>query len=224
MVLNPRKKNSYTSFRKKQRVRQSIAQHFEDPNAVLLGFVGRLVEQKFKLLAERMDGKTVLEHILDIPGVNIALLGQGAPEYEELLKTLHGRNNIAITIGYDAAKARQISLGSDIFLMPSLYEPCGITQMESLSNATAPLVRWTGGLVDTVRPYTDINGTGFGFDGTNRRDVLAHLIQAVIEARDYFQCAGDPFKKVIRRGFDERFSWEDSAMQYIQALYEPVLA
>jgi starch synthase len=222
--FEPTEEKFLHTIQEKAEIKRLIAQNFQNPGAFLLGFVGRLVEQKFKLLTESIEDKTVMEHILDIPDINIALLGQGVPEYENLLKSLHERKNISITIGYDAAKARQISLGSDVFLMPSLYEPCGITQMESLSKATAPVVRWTGGLVDTVKPYMDNDGTGFGFDGTNRHAVLTHLVKSVIDARDYYQHEEHNFKKILRHGFVKRFSWKQSAIEYIQELYEPVLA
>jgi starch synthase len=222
--FEPTEEKFLYTIQEKAETKQTIAQGFQIPDTFLLGFVGRLVEQKFKLLAESIDGKTVMEHILDIPGVNIALLGQGVQDYESLLKSLYGRKNISITIGFDAAKARQISLGSDVFLMPSLYEPCGITQMESLSKATAPLVRWTGGLVDTVKSYTENDGTGFGFDGANQHDVLTNLVKTVINARDYYQQERRDFEKILRRGFQERFDWRQSAMAYIQKLYEPVMA
>jgi starch synthase len=224
--FEPTEENFLCTIQEKAEMKHLIAQSFQNPNALLLGFVGRLVEQKFKLLTESFEGKTVMEHILDIPDVNIALLGQGVPEYESLLKSLYGRNNISITIGFDAIKARQISLGSDVFLMPSLYEPCGITQMESLSKATAPLVRWTGGLLDTVKPikfHTENDGTGFGFDGVNRHDVLSNLVETVTNARDYYQQERQDFEQVLRRGFKERFDLRQSAMEYIQNLYEPVM-
>jgi starch synthase len=222
--FEPSEEKFLNTIKEKVKIKQHITQNFQNPDAFLLGFVGRLVEQKFKLLAESIDGKTVLEHILDIPNVNIALLGQGVPEYESFLKSLYERKNISITIGFDSVKAKQISLGSDVFLMPSLYEPCGITQMESMSKATAPLVRWTGGLVDTVKPYTENDGTGFGFDGANRHEVLTNLVKEVINTRDYYQQERHGFEKVLRRGFQERFTWRQSAIEYIQKLYEPVMA
>ena len=163
--------------------------------------------------------RSVLEHILAIPRVNVAIVATGQREYEEFLAALRGRPNVDVTIAFDRLKAQQISLGSDVFLMPSLFEPCGITQMESLSNATPPLVRWTGGLVDTVKPHTDPSGTGFGFDGANRTDILRHLIDVARDAvRMYFE---EParFRNLQRRGFAERFLWENSATQYVRHLY-----
>ena len=109
--------------------------------------------------------------------------------------------------------------------MPSLFEPCGITQMESLSWATPPLVRWTGGLVDTVRSHTDSNrGTGFGFDGRTRSEVLTNLVAVSREAVRLFTEDPARFRDMQRRGFRSRFLWADSAKAYIHSIYEPVLA
>lgn len=210
----------------KARMKQALSKDFTEPNAFLLGFVGRAVEQKFKLLTEEIDGKPVLEHILDIPGINVAILATGVPEYETFLRSLKEkeRGNCSITIAFDKEKANQISLGSDVFLMPSLFEPCGITQMESLSNATPPLVRWTGGLVDTVRPHTGADGTGFGFDGSTKVEVLYNLISTVKEALKFYTEKKDEFKQLQRRGFCERFLWPTAAKEYIEKLYKPAIS
>jgi starch synthase len=208
---------------KKAKMKAILARDFKEPDSFLVGFVGRAVEQKFKLLAEVLDGKSVLEHILDLSDINVAILATGLPQYEEFLRTFTNRENCSITIAFDKTKAMQISLGSDLFLMPSLFEPCGITQMESLSNATPPLVRWTGGLVDTVQPYTASNGTGFGFDGQNREDILRNLIKAVLEASSYFKKNKRDYLRLQKRGFEQRYLWSNTAREYIERLYQPVM-
>jgi starch synthase len=208
---------------RKAEMKAALSRDFTDPQAFLLGFVGRAVEQKFKLLSEQVNGKSVLEHILDLPGVNVAIVTSGLPEYENFLlrlKDIYARN-LSLTLAFDKTKAEQISLGSDIFLMPSLFEPCGITQMESLANATPPLVRWTGGLVDTVQPYTRPDGTGFGFDGSTRDEVLRNLIETVREALAFFTNRPKKFKELQRRGFNQRFTWATAASEYIDKLYRP---
>ena len=213
-------------LKRKAEMKRAISVGFNNPDAFLLGFVGRAVEQKFRLLTEEIDGKMVLEHILATPGINLAILATGNPEYERILNDLKAdknRKNCSITIEFDKQKADQISLGSDAFLMPSLFEPCGITQMDSLSNATPPLVRWTGGLVDTVRPHTDADGTGFGFDGSTRDEILHNLINTIIEARDFYTEKNKDFMGIQRRGFNERFLWSTTAKEYIGKLYEPAL-
>lgn len=208
---------------RKAGMKAALAQHFQQPDGILFGFVGRAVEQKFKLLTEYLEGKSVLEHILDIPGVNVAVLATGLPEYEAFLRRLQGRPNFAATIAFDRERAAQISLGSDVFLMPSLFEPCGITQMESLSCATPPLVRWTGGLVDTVVPHTQPHGTGFGFGGGSRREILENLLAAVRSAVNLYHSNPEAFRGLQHRGFQTRFLWSTAAQHYIQDVYEPVM-
>ena len=175
-----------TVISEKAVARAALSAEFADPSGMLLGFVGRAVEQKFGLLVEQWDGLSVLEHILDIPGINVAIVATGLPEYEAFIRRVATRPNCSATLAFDRKKATQISLGSDVFLMPSLFEPCGITQMESMSCATPPLVRWTGGLVDTVRPYSEKDGTGFGFGGDSRNAILRNLVTAVREAKNLF--------------------------------------
>jgi starch synthase len=203
----------------KARAKRDLSSGFASPDGFLFGFVGRAVEQKFKLLMEHVDGKSVLEHILSIPRVNVAIVATGQRAYEEFLARFRGRPNIDVTIEFNRTKAQQVSLGSDVFLMPSLFEPCGITQMESLSNATPPLVRWTGGLVDTVKPHSDPSGTGFGFDGSSRDDILQNLIFVAREAVGTFADAPASFRTLQRRGFNERFVWANAAKEYIAKMY-----
>ncbi len=210
----------------KAEAKKALSTDFANPDGLLLGFVGRAVEQKFRLLTEELDGKPVLEHLLDIPGVNVALLATGLPEYEAFMRQLQGRENTSVTVAFDRVKAGQISLGSDIFLMPSLFEPCGITQMESLSNATPPLVRWTGGLVDTVAPHTSPEGTGFGFGGreiTQGEAVLRDLVAITREALAFHTSNREAFWALQHRGFQKRFLWSDTADRYIEDLYLPAL-
>ncbi|MCE9606538.1 MAG: glycogen synthase [Planctomycetia bacterium] len=208
---------------RKADAKRALAKDFAEAPTFLLGFVGRAVEQKFKLLTEEFDGRSVLEHILEMPGVSVAVVATGQREYEDFLRGLADRPNLAATIAFDRTKAQQISLGSDVFLMPSLFEPCGITQMESLNCATPPLVRWTGGLVDTVRPHTAIDGTGFGFDGRSREEVLRNLVGSVREARDLYTRNPTKFAELQRRGYGERFLWADAAKRYVSDLYEPAM-
>ena len=212
----------------KKEARGMIAAEFTSPGGLLLGFVGRTVDQKVRLLAEKLDGKSVLEHILDIPNVNVAILGTGEARYEEFLRGVErGRSgviNYAVTLNYDVVRASLISRGSDVFLMPSLFEPCGIAQLESMANATPPLVRHTGGLADTVVPHTGACGTGFVFDGASRDGVLRGLLDAVRGAADLYRDNPVAFAALGRNAFQQRFGWTASARRYVAELYEPAAA
>ena len=219
-------KNTDSNFKKviieKQRTKSEICKVFSNPDAFLLGFVGRAVEQKFILLTEYLDNKSVLEHLLDIEDVNIAILATGIPHYEYFIRSFT-RDNYSYTIAFDRNKAKQISSGCDLFLMPSLFEPCGITQMESMSNATLPLVRLTGGLKDTVKPYTEetVKGVnGFGFDGKSREDLLKNFIKSVKEAKNLFFSKKKQYRQLQRNAFNARFLWKDTAKEYIDNIYK----
>lgn len=207
----------------KARLKDILSADFSRSGGFLLGLVGRAVEQKLQLLKEEIDGKSVLAHILDMENVRLEVVATGQPEYESFLKSFSGRKNFTAVIAFDREKARQISLGCDVFLMPSKYEPCGITQFESMSYATPALVRLTGGLKDTVIPHTEENGTGFGFDGATRSEVLRNLIGAVREARDFYFGQPQAFRALQERAFAQRFPWADSVQRYINDLYLPLV-
>lgn len=221
---DPTEETFARALKTKADMRSVLTRDFADPGAFLLGFVGRAVEQKFKLLAETLEGKSILEQILDSTDTNLAIVASGIPEYEAFLGNFSDRNDCSVSILFNKEKAGQVSTGCDVFLMPSLFEPCGITQMESLSHATPPLVRWTGGLADTVRPHTDERGTGFGFNGAKREEILRNLIRTAMEARDLWMNRKDRFQELQRNGFNTRFLWSDTAKEYIDKLYLPVLA
>ena len=229
-----------TVMKEKADMRTRFAAYFKQPHGLLVGFVGRCVTQKFGLLAERLGDKTVLEHILDIPGVNVAFLATGDPQYESFMANVglarfdgsrgYGdilfagrRGNYVSTVAFDRERARQTWLASDIFLMPSLFEPCGITQLQSMELATPPLVRGTGGLFDTVIDYSQSGSTGFVCDGTTRERVLQSIIDGVLRAKDIKENHPDEFFEMQRRAFYQRFTWEKALPGY-EALYEKALA
>jgi starch synthase len=220
----------------KAEMRTQFTANFKQPKGLLIGFVGRCVTQKFGLLAERLHDKTVLEHILDIPGVNVAFLATGDPQYESFMANIgvakfegsrtYGellfagrRDNYVSTVAFDRERARKTWLASDIFLMPSLFEPCGITQLQSMELATPPLVRGTGGLADTVIDYSRSGSTGFVCDGTTRNAVLQSIIDGVLKAKDIKENHPDEFLEMQRRAFNQRFTWEKALPGY-EALYE----
>ncbi len=182
----------------------------------LIGFVGRLVEQKgLELLLP------VLEAMLELPA-QFAVLGKGDPRYESALRNIAAArpDSIALVLDYNEDMAHRIEAGADMFLMPSLFEPCGLNQMYSLRYGTPPIVRAVGGLIDTVtdagtREAPAPDGTGFVF----REPLPADLLQAVQRAV-YYWADRPAWRALQQRGMAGDFSWQRSAAQYLE-IYRP---
>jgi starch synthase len=181
----------------------------------VVGLIGRLTVQKGFDLVERIG-----EWLAERP-VRVVILGAGERKYEEAMEAL-GRKHpdrIAIRVAYDNALAHKIEAGSDLFLMPSRYEPCGLNQIYSLKYGTVPIVRETGGLADTVTDADAFPGAGTGF--TFHRYEAEDLKDAVTRALAAF--ADRPrWEAIVRRGMARDFSWEASARAYL-GLYEKAL-
>ncbi len=178
----------------------------------LVGMISRMIDQKgFDLLAGLAD---------ELPRLNatFVLLGSGERRYEDLWLALAARHpeRIGATIGYDEGLAHVIEGGSDLFLMPSRFEPCGLNQMYSLRYGTVPLVRATGGLADTVRNFDSRTGegTGFTFDDYSPQALLGTLRWAlgVFEDRDVW-------RRIQTAGMLLDHSWDASAREYVK-VYE----
>jgi len=122
-------------------------------------------------------------------------------------------DRFAVRFAYDDALAHRIEAGADMFLMPSRYEPCGLTQMYSLRYGTAPIVRSTGGLVDTVEPYDAAagTGTGFRFDNPDGTGLMWALDQALSALKDRAA-----WEQLVRNGMEKDFSWDRSAEAYVE--------
>ncbi len=186
----------------------------QDPSIPLIGIVGRLVEQKgFYILSE------CIEDILTDNGVQFAILGSGDKQLEAFFGSLPERfpGRVGSFIGYSDELAHLIEAGSDFFLMPSLYEPCGLNQIYSLKYGTLPIVRATGGLNDTVENYNKETGegTGFKFNEPSCRAIY-HTVNLVL---DTYYNRKHHINKLIRSAMQQHFSWEDSAAEYIH-LYD----
>jgi starch synthase len=130
---------------------------------------------------------------------------------------------VAVRLGYDEAFAHQMMAGCDVMMVPSRFEPCGLTQLYALRYGTMPLVRNVGGLADTVVDATDDNlqrdvATGFMF-GPATVDALAHAVRRTAHA--FGQTA--TWQKIVQRGMAQSFSWQDAATPYL-ALYEEAVA
>jgi len=184
-----------------------------DEPGPLIGMVTRLAEQKGTDL--------VLAALPDLlaEGCQLVLLGTGEPALEQAFTAAADRypGRAAVRIGYDPGLARRIYAGADCFLMPSRYEPCGLGQLISLRYGTVPLVRWTGGLVDTVKEFDGATGTGFGFEAFSAEALVRAVRRAAAAYRQ-----PERWRRLVMNGMAEDFSWEASAREYAM-LYRKAL-
>ncbi len=183
-----------------------------DPERPLIGCVSRLVYAKgFDMVLE------VLEQIMD-RGAQMAVLGTGDRWYEDRFKEAQARwpGRFAACILFSDELASRIYAASDLFLMPSRSEPCGLTQMISMRYGTVPLVRQTGGLKDSVRPYPQPDSNGFSFDWCDKE----HLMETIHYALDLYYTDKNAWYGLIRRGMETDFTWSRSAREYLNTYEE----
>ncbi len=181
----------------------------------VIGIISRLADQKgFDLIAEVADDLLSLD-------LQIVLLGTGDQKYHDLFAALHEKypKKIAAFLEFNNQLAHLIEAGSDMFLMPSRYEPCGLNQMYSLKYGTVPIVRKTGGLADTIENANPVKGTGNGFVFTNydSREMLNVVKFALEVYRDK-----NVWEIMMLRGMRQDFSWDASAGKYVE-LYRKAL-
>jgi starch synthase len=211
---NPFLAHAYSARRLNGKARNKLALQKElglpaRAKAPLFGVVSRLTDQK---------GMDVLLPALEemlASGFQFALLGAGQPEYEAGFTELAQRHSsqVAVHLGYDAGLAHRIEAASDFFLMPSLFEPCGLNQMYSLRYGAVPVVRATGGLNDSV---VDLREDPLKADGIKFHDYSAGaLAKAIRKALALFQ-APDLLAHLRRNGMAADFSWEQSAAKYLE--------
>jgi starch synthase len=178
----------------------------------VIGIVSRFVNQKGFDLIAAVAGELMAEDLA------LVAIGTGQPEYEGLFQHLAQRHpeRVAVKIGYDNAIAHKVEAGADMFLMPSRYEPCGLSQIYSLRYGTVPIVRATGGLDDTVQNFDSRTkqGTGFKFEEYNGPALLECLRIALATYRD-----PAAWSAVRANGMARDFSWKASAASYV-TLYE----
>jgi len=202
----------------KAKCKQDLLSVFGMPNAdtkiPVIGIVSRFAAQKgFDLIAQVMDRLAREELIM-------VVLGNGDKVYEEMFVRLSRQfpHKIALKIAYDNVIAHKIEAGSDMFLMPSRYEPCGLNQIYSLKYGTVPVVRATGGLDDTIEHWNSRTGKGTGFKFSDYTGEA--LLMTIREALRAFQ---DPtsWQALMRTGMMKDFSWNASAREYVK-VYERV--
>ena len=193
---------------------QKLAGFKQNTEKPLFGLVSRLTDQKgIELIGQ------IIEPVVKLGGQFI-FLGTGAPPYEKVLSQAQTKfkKDVFTTIGFDAALAQQIYAGSDVFLMPSRFEPCGLGQLIAMRYGTLPIVRATGGLKDTVVDTTDdpTNGKGFVFEKYDSKQLLKKAQEAVSLFKDR-----DKWVKIMIRGMITDFSWNKSSKEYLK-LYQQV--
>ena len=187
----------------------------EDPGVPIIAMVSRLVAHKgLDLVCE------VLHDLMELP-VQLMVLGKGEQKYEDFFRWAAEQypGRMAVRLDYSEELSMDIYAGADLFLMPSRSEPCGLSQMIAMRYGTVPIVRETGGLKDTVRPYESWRdaGNGFTFSNYNAGDMLYVIRSAVSLYRD----SPDAFARLWKRAMEEDFSWGRSAGQYLR-IYESV--
>jgi starch synthase len=179
----------------------------KNPNVPVIGIVSRLSEQKGLDLI-----KTVFDEMLETEDIQFVLLGSGEKEYEDYFaeKAMHNEN-VAAYIGYNEDLAHMVYAGCDFYLMPSRFEPCGLSQLISMKYATIPVVRETGGLYDTVKPYNEEANEGYGFTfySFNAHDMLGAIRRGIALYYDKKELL-----KIRRRLYNLDFSFAKAAKEY----------
>ena len=197
----------------KRQIKTRLRAEYQLPDAEdipLIGMTTRLVEQKGIDLVTRCA-----ERILQ-SNTQMILLGAGDPRYQDFFEWLRRSypNRVGIYIGFNNELAHRIMAGADIFLMPSLFEPCGLNQIYSLKYGTLPIVRLTGGLADTIKD--GINGfTFYDFNADAFMDTFNRAI-------DVYRHHSGLWEKMMISAMDQDFSWEKSAEKYL-ALYSKLI-
>ncbi len=186
-----------------------------DDRKFMIGIVSRLTDQK---------GFDLIDYVIEeicAEDTQFVVLGTGEEKYEHLFRHFAWKysNRVSANIFYSNERSHRIYAACDTFLMPSLFEPCGLSQLMSLRYGTVPIVRETGGLRDTVEPYNQYEntGTGFGFCNYNAHEMLG----TIRYAKDVYYNHRREWNKIIDRGMAKDYSWSASAKKY-EELYNRI--
>ena len=180
----------------------------EDEGKFVIGLISRLTNQKGLDLVS-----AIIPQVLD-GNTQVVVLGTGDQQYEDTFRYYENtyRGTFSACIQYDEARAHRIYAGADALLVPSRFEPCGLTQLNAMHYGTLPIVRETGGLKDTVEPYNTFTGDGNGF--TFDRYDAGLLLDAINRAKTLYFTNRYHWDEVVQRDMAKDVSWENSARQY----------
>ncbi len=188
----------------------------QDENKFVIALISRLTDQKGLDLVN-----AVIDPILD-EHTQFILIGTGEPRYEEMFRNLENsrKGQVSSNIMYSDERAHKVFAASDVMLVPSRFEPCGLTQLMSMRYGTLPVVRETGGLKDTVQPYNEYeeSGTGFSFD----RYDAGLLLNTINYAKTIYFTRRQSWDNMVKRAMAKDFSWGASAQVYCD-MYEGLL-
>jgi len=194
-------------IKNKRALQQELGLEINDKK-ILIGIVSRLTDQK---------GLDLIDYVIEelcSEDTQLVVLGTGDQKYEHLFRHYAWKYNdrVSANIFYSDERAHKIYAACDAFLMPSLFEPCGLSQLISLRYGTIPIVRETGGLLDTVEPYNEreSTGTGFSFHNYNAHEML----ETIRYAKNIYFNRKREWNKIIDRGMEKDFSWYNSAKRY----------
>lgn len=179
-----------------------------DKNKYMIAIISRLTDQKGLDLVNY-----AIERIVDA-NTQFVVIGTGEKRYEDMFRHYQWKypERVSANILYSDQLAHKLYAAADAMLMPSLFEPCGLTQLISLRYGTVPIVRETGGLKDTVEPYNEFSGTGTGFSFANyNADEMLNVIN--YSKRVYYDDRRE-WDRIVQRGMEKDFSWSSSAKQY----------
>lgn len=218
-VFNPKKDTNIvynydvTHIKDKYKNKKDLQKTYKLPqrkDIPVISMVSRLVDMK---------GLDLVAHILDELlqlDIQIIVLGTGDKKYEDLFKDFQNKypEKLSANIYFSESEAQKIYAGSDIFLMPSMIEPCGLSQLISLRYGTVPVVREVGGLKDTVIPYNKYTdeGNGFTFKNYNAHELLFKIKEAL----DIYKEEKSTWQSIMLRGMESDNSWEHSSKEYIK--------
>ena len=196
---------------------EKVVDLLEERPEFICSSVARLTQQKFYFFKRSPEAFVELLRVLEEANGIFMLLGTGAPEYEELFREMsYQHKNFIFTNGQSEDVIDSIYLESDLYLMPSLFEPCGISQMLSMRNGNPCLVHNTGGLKDTVVHMK----TGFVFGGDSYDEKIENMIDGLREAIQIFSDDKAKWKEIQTNAGKVRFTWKKSVDEYYKFLYE----